>query len=616
MRVPKFVKKAFNRPSAARSNQAPQASAASRVSQSTPAARPPRMKTFAGSITELPEKVGAFVNAANAKLQAGDGVCGAIFEAAKPDDKKLQKECFKQLKRGVDCPVGGVKITSGKYGSLNCDHVIHAVAPDCREADQYQNRKALLTSAYRNAIKLADDKGCKSIAIPALSTGIFKYDLTEATKVAVETVSESLKTCKNLKEVIFCCFETETKNAYDLKLAEGDSASSGSAQSNVVDIPSRFASRPNLIASTDKASLENLSINPRNLPQIPPQLSITGTSIIEINDVDAIVNPTDTALSCGGIVSEQIVEAFNGNDNFQKSIKKLNCKPEDAVMDDTKFGASQVKVVHVAGPTFNSDDRVNSMKSLASTYQAAIKLADKNGCKSIAIPAISTGAQGFPVKESAMVAVTAVNTALKDCDNLHKVQFCYFGANAKAAYESALKAVDTGSLKPAAKPSPRAVQEGNSKHSDAGLSRFHDALANTGIQNIKDELEGGKKEGHWMWFAFPQISGLSQSETAEKFELQGLDGAKEFLNDSELEDNLRKFTSLAMNAAFEGGKVGSEGLKDVFGEGDAQKFHACITVFAKAEEDSGSKLDVFFQNTLNALYQGEAHEGTDNILKG
>ena len=132
-------------------------------------------------------KADAIVNAANKYLSAGGGVCGAIFEKAGYD--KLQAECNEI---GY-CETGYAVITKG-YDL--CKYIIHSVGPDYYFDP---NPSELLKSAYLSSLKLADEKGLKSIAFPCISTGIFGYPLKEATKIALNTVlnfnSQNLETC-------------------------------------------------------------------------------------------------------------------------------------------------------------------------------------------------------------------------------------------------------------------------------------------------------------------------------------------------------------------------------------------------------------------------------------
>lgn len=161
----------------------------------------PRIEIHPGDITKL--QVGAIVNAANERLAPGGGVCGAIHRAAGPD---LARECAAV----GPCPTGEARITGGY--ALRAERVIHAVGPvwhggDAGEAEQ-------LAGCYRMSLDLARDAGLKSIAFPAISTGIFGYPVERATRVAVDTVQAWLKENDGLERVIFCVFGAEVERAY------------------------------------------------------------------------------------------------------------------------------------------------------------------------------------------------------------------------------------------------------------------------------------------------------------------------------------------------------------------------------------------------------------------
>jgi O-acetyl-ADP-ribose deacetylase (regulator of RNase III) len=133
----------------------------------------------------------AVVNAANAYLQPGGGVAGAIHRAAGPD---LAAEC-----RPLAPIKPGQAVITGGYGLLN-PHVIHCLGP-VYGVDTPSDR--LLADCYRNALALAERHGLSSIAFPALSTGVFGYPMEEAAEVALATVVEATATLQTVEAVRF-----------------------------------------------------------------------------------------------------------------------------------------------------------------------------------------------------------------------------------------------------------------------------------------------------------------------------------------------------------------------------------------------------------------------------
>lgn len=147
--------------------------------------------------------VDAVVNAANTSLAPGGGVCGAIHRAAGPE---LAAACAR-LGR---CPTGDARITPGFR--LPARFVIHAVGPVWHGGGA--GEAEALASAYRASIALAKAHGLRSIAFPAISTGIFGYPLDAATRVAVETVRQELVEPGSIESVVFACFGEEVLRAY------------------------------------------------------------------------------------------------------------------------------------------------------------------------------------------------------------------------------------------------------------------------------------------------------------------------------------------------------------------------------------------------------------------
>jgi O-acetyl-ADP-ribose deacetylase (regulator of RNase III) len=144
----------------------------------------------------------AIVNAANESLAPGGGVCGAIHRAAGPE---LARAC---AAIGL-CPTGEARITPGFR--LPAKFVIHAVGPIWRGGEAREAE--LLASAYRSSMLLAEENGVRSIAFPAISTGIYGYPLELATPVAVKAVREAA-TASGVERVIFACFTEDVERVY------------------------------------------------------------------------------------------------------------------------------------------------------------------------------------------------------------------------------------------------------------------------------------------------------------------------------------------------------------------------------------------------------------------
>jgi O-acetyl-ADP-ribose deacetylase (regulator of RNase III) len=163
------------------------------------------IQTMKCDITTL--SVDAIVNAAQNSLLRGGGVDGAIHKAA---GSQLQKECL--LLGG--CETGDAKAT--KAYDLPAKYVIHTVGPVWRPRHLDGTEETLLASCYRRSLEVADQLGVKSIAFPAISTGIYGFPAERAAEIAVKEVKG---TPSNVERVVFVCFDNDTHAIYQ-KLLE------------------------------------------------------------------------------------------------------------------------------------------------------------------------------------------------------------------------------------------------------------------------------------------------------------------------------------------------------------------------------------------------------------
>ena len=166
-----------------------------------------KIEIVEGDITQL--HVDAIVNAANESLIAGGGVSGAVHRAA---GLGLDEEC---LKLGI-CNEGEAKVTQGY--NLNAQWVIHTVGPVWEGGNH--NEEQTLRNCYSNSLKLAKSHGIKTIAFPAISTGVYEFPLDRATSIALDEVKLFLEQEESIAKVIFVCFKSQVYNAYQTGLKQ------------------------------------------------------------------------------------------------------------------------------------------------------------------------------------------------------------------------------------------------------------------------------------------------------------------------------------------------------------------------------------------------------------
>jgi O-acetyl-ADP-ribose deacetylase (regulator of RNase III) len=163
-----------------------------------------RITFVVGDLTQ--QRVDAIVNAANESLAPGGGVCGAIYRAG-------GKEIFDEAARFGGCPTGDARPTGG--GKLPARHVIHAVGPVWQGG--LAGEPQLLASAYRRSLEVAEELGCRTVAFPALSTGIYGYPVELAAPVSLGAVRDL---ADRFDEIRFVVLDDEVRRLYERQLEE------------------------------------------------------------------------------------------------------------------------------------------------------------------------------------------------------------------------------------------------------------------------------------------------------------------------------------------------------------------------------------------------------------
>jgi len=166
-----------------------------------------KIEVVKGDITKI--EVDAIVNAGNTSLLGGGGVDGAIHRAG---GKEILDECIKIRNKQGRCKVGEAVYTTA--GKLNAQYVIHTVGPTWNNGKSDEQNK--LANCYRNIIRLAEELDINSLAIPNISTGVYRYPKLQAAEIAIHSIRTN--TSSSIEKVLFVCFDEENYNIYKAML--------------------------------------------------------------------------------------------------------------------------------------------------------------------------------------------------------------------------------------------------------------------------------------------------------------------------------------------------------------------------------------------------------------
>ncbi|MDI6785508.1 MAG: O-acetyl-ADP-ribose deacetylase [bacterium] len=169
------------------------------------------IKLIQGNITK--EEVDAIVNAANSSLMGGGGVDGAIHRAGGP---AILAECKEIRNSQGKLSTGQAVATTA--GNLKAKYVIHTVGPVYKGG--HKREPELLASCYQKSLMIAKEKGCKNIAFPSISTGVYGYPMDKAAKIALSTIAKFLEENSSIFEIRMVLFGEEAFNVFQKTLQE------------------------------------------------------------------------------------------------------------------------------------------------------------------------------------------------------------------------------------------------------------------------------------------------------------------------------------------------------------------------------------------------------------
>ncbi|KAL6080764.1 hypothetical protein STEG23_013954 [Scotinomys teguina] len=364
-----------------------------------------------GDLAQFP--VDVVVNAANEHLKHINGLALALSNAAGPD---LQAECNKIVKNdGVVLP-GNVVIS--KAGKLPCKHVIHAVGPRWK-GDKVPECVMLLKKVVHRSLTLAEEFKCQSIAMPAISAGIFDFPLDQCVATIVSAIKDNFQRKPGRRTL---------KNIYLVDISEKVAGAFAEAVETTFKVTlSRTASPPRLKA---------LELPPPGkTPQKQDWLLVTPEGLkirlvkesVQNAKTHVIVNsiPTDLALNRGPLsqallgkagpeLQEELIAAGHGT-----SVS------EGTILPTSGCNLSCRHILHVVVPPWKHNNSAWSLKIMKNIISGCLKTTEAMSLQSIGFPAIGTGTLGFPKPEFAKLIISEVlrHSSKRHSKTLQEVQF-------------------------------------------------------------------------------------------------------------------------------------------------------------------------------------------------
>ncbi|XP_077985210.1 protein mono-ADP-ribosyltransferase PARP14-like [Glandiceps talaboti] len=361
-----------------------------------------RISVIRGDITKM--QVHAIVNAANGNLDHCGGLAKAIVDAG--GDAIQQESSDILIRRGCEL-LEGQSVSTGP-GRLKCKRIIHAVGPkwdiDKNDYDKHVSlKKKLLADAVENSLKEAEKWECQSIAIPAISSGIFGFPIDLCIDVILDTIAAY-------------CKHTPPKNVLDISLVDLSQHICGRFRSGIVNRFDKLSVKGLQKPQGDGTNIKDghASGMQRNRAQKnanPNEISTPEGKVIKLvkgsiskQKVNVIVNTTGQHLDLktSGGVSKSI--AADGGSSIQQELDQLKAKsgiPAEGSVVVTGGGKLACKAVyHVICHAWR-DDPIKAGETLNKILEDSMSKADRAGMTSIAFPAIGTGGLGFPGEEVA-----------------------------------------------------------------------------------------------------------------------------------------------------------------------------------------------------------------------